>query len=146
VEALYVVRNRQERRGDTTRTIRFDKATEDRRQEWLASFKLPDEVGMEMRLLAYASEPVLAAARATGAANVKAENACLDWKGLIEDAQRRPPDSPIRSEADAAKKAMQPALDEAVRADEALLDVIRADLHSRPSQVTVPPASFVAEK
>lgn len=134
VEALYVIRHRQERRDDMTRTIRFDKATEDRRQEWLASFKLPDEVGMEMRLLAYASEPVLTATRATGEANAKAENAYLYWKGLIEEAQQCAPDAPIRDQAAAAQKAMQPAVDEATRADEALLDTIRADLHSRPSQ------------
>jgi len=34
--------------------------------QWLASFKLPDEPGVEMRLLAYASEPVLDASRAAG--------------------------------------------------------------------------------
>jgi hypothetical protein len=36
---------------------------------------------------------------------------------------------------------MQTAVDAAIKADDALLDAIRADLHSRPSQVTVPPAA-----
>ena len=124
-----------------TRTIRFDQASEDSRQKWLASFKLPDEVGMEMRLLAYASEPVLAAARVAGEANVKAESAYLSWKGLIEEARQSAPEAPIRDQAVAAQQVMKPAVDEATRADEALLDAIRADLHSRPSQMTVPPAA-----
>ena len=141
VEALYLTRNRQERRGDMTRTIRLDQASEESRQQWLANFKLPDEVGMEMRLLAYASEPVLAAARATGAANAEAENAYLYWKALIEEAQRSAPDAPIRAQAGGAQKAMQTAVDASIKADEGLLDAIRADLHSRPSQVTVSPAT-----
>jgi hypothetical protein len=139
VDALYVIRHRQERRGDRTRTIRFDKATEDRRQEWLASFKLPDEISMEMRLLAYASESVLAATRAAGEANAKAESAYLYWKGLIQESQLSAPDAPIRDQATAARKAMQPAVDEATRADEALLDAVRSDLHSRPSQMKAVP-------
>lgn len=141
VDALYVVRHRQERRSDAARTIRFDQATEDSRQEWLASWKLPDEVGMEMRLLAYASEQVLAAARAAGAANDKAENAYLDWKSLTDAARQSPPDSPVHDQVIAARKAIQPAVDEATRADEALLDAIRADLHSRPSKAMVLPTS-----
>ncbi len=134
VDALYVVRHRQERRSDAMRTIRFDQATEAAHQEWLASFKLPDEPGVEMRLLAYASELVLVAARTAGAANAKAEQAYLHWKSLTEEARQNAPDAPAADQAIAAQRAIQPTVDEAIAADEALLAAIRADLHSRPSQ------------
>ena len=140
VDALYVVRHRQERRSDAARTFRFDQATEEGRQEWLASWKLPDEVGVEMRLLACASEQVLAASRAAEAANGSAETAYLDWGTLSDLARQSLPDSPVHDEAIAARKAIRSAVDEATKADEALLDAIRADLHSRPSQGTsLPP-------
>ena len=140
VDALYVVRHRQERRSDAARTINFQLATEKNRQEWLASWKLPDETAMEMRLLAYASEPVLAASRATEVANRSAETAYLDWGTLSDLARQSPPDSPVHDESIAARKAMQSAVDEATKADEALLYAIRADLHSRPSQGTALPS------
>jgi hypothetical protein len=75
IDALYVVRNRQERRNDATRTIRFDQDNEARRQEWLASLTVPDVVSMETRLIAYGLQPVLEAARAAGQANAEAEAA-----------------------------------------------------------------------
>jgi hypothetical protein len=140
-DVLYVVRNRQERRNDATRTIRLDQETEDRRKEWLASLKLPDEVSVEMRLLAYASDPVLAAARIVGKANADVENAYLDWVSLSGEARSAGPDAPSGERVIEAHQALQAAVAKSDGADDALLDAIRADLHSRPSQVAVPPAA-----
>lgn len=57
--------------------------------------------------------------------------------GTLSDlARQSPPDSPVHDQAIAARKAIQSAVDEATKADEALLDAIRADLHSRPSKAT----------
>jgi hypothetical protein len=142
VDALYVIRHRQERRKDAIRAMRFqvDQETENHREEWLASINPPDEVGMEMRLLAYATEPVLDAARATGEASVNVENAYQAWALLRDQRQSGGPGALSGGNLSEANQAVQAALAKSDAADEALLSAIRADLLLRPSQVRAVPS------
>lgn len=89
--------------------FRYDEATEKRIEESLASRRLPDRQDVVVRLLAYASEPVLDALRASGLANDRVEIAHADWKRLGEESKMAPPGAPPSgSDVLAAFKASSP--------------------------------------
>lgn len=93
-----------------------------------------DTKQVEARLIAYASNEVIRATQAAGAAGQLYEVDVAAWHILIE--QRRMSAGPPPTEA---REAAEEAQKEANRLDDALTDIIRAELHAGTDQVPAPP-------
>jgi len=141
LDAMRFVRHRRDVYDDITRLFRYDEATEERIKKWLDSFQLPDIRGIEIRLLAYASQPVIDAMNASGAAHEHMTRAHQDWTTAMNQATKGVPGAPTDAQVAEARAAIEPAAKEATAKEEALLDAIRADLHSRPGQGAALPSA-----
>ena len=133
VDALRVLHRTPAEREEMTQSGRFEEDAARRIGTWLASIRTPEWRDVEMRLRAYASPPVLDALRASERANSGVEHAFQNWRWMSDNADGDP-DGPTASDVIAALHAVKPAIQDANRKDEALLEAIRADLHLRPSQ------------
>jgi hypothetical protein len=94
----------------------------------------PEWREIQARLLAYASQPVLDALQASEQAIGRFSEKFQNWKWMKQNVGD--PDGPDQSDVDRAAEDINPAMEEASRRDEALVEVIRAELHSRPSHGT----------
>ena len=139
VDALKLLRRRQALRGEAVRTARFDRQGEELIRQWLNSFKMPDDwQGIEMRMLAYASQPVFDALRDSALANDAINAARQNWEEAREQVSAAPTAGQAVSDVRIAFDAIKSAIEQADGRDEVLLAVIRADLHDRPSTALFP--------
>jgi hypothetical protein len=137
LDAMRLVRHREDVRENTARTLRYDDETEESIKEDLASFKLPDWRDVELRLLAYASLQVIDAIEVSGTAHQLMEKAYQDWTWAKDWMRQGGPGAPTAEQIAQAAEAIKTALKEADIKDALLMAAIRADLHFRPSQSNV---------
>ena len=135
VEALRYLHRTQTEREDMAQTGRLVKEAERQLEDWRAGMLTPEWREIQARLLAYASQPVLDALQASEQAIGWFRERFQNWKWMRDNVGD--PDGPNASDVSRADEAIRLAMEEASRRDNALLEAIRAELHSRPSQGTV---------
>lgn len=139
IDALRFLQSRQALREEAVRTARFDRQGEDRIRQWLSSFTMPEDwLGVEARMLAYASQPVFDALRESGQANEAIDAARQEWETAREQVGAAPTAERAASDVRTAFDAIKSAIEHADGKDEELLAAIRADLHDRPSLAQLP--------
>jgi hypothetical protein len=134
VDALRYLHRTQAERTDMAHTGRYVNEAERQLEEWRAGMLTAEWRDIQARLLAFASDPVFdalqEAEKAIGWFREKFQN----WKWMRDNVGD--PSGPDASDVSREQEAIRAAMEEASRRDEALLEAIRAELHSRPSQGT----------
>jgi hypothetical protein len=134
IDALRFLHRRQALRQEALRAARFDQQGEELIRQWLNSVNMPDEwQAVEMRVLAYGSQPVLDALREAGQANDAIGAARQKWEDAREQVSAAATLERAASDVRVAYDAIKSAIEHADGKDEELLAAIRADLHDRTS-------------
>ena len=130
VDAIAAVHYRHAKRDLDMRTYPLDAESARREGEYLAAYTPPDWYALEGRLLAFASQPVIKAVQASSAKHMYAMNALK-----------------VSQYPDAVERARE-AQKAADNADDAVIEVIRAELQGRGAPLPdrqSPPAEQPAE-
>lgn len=120
-----------------------------RLRDYLASFKSPDWIESQARLVPYASDAVLAASNASQEADDQVWWLYHQWVGMLESNERVIEAGNPRAafEAEPLLKAggeVNVALETAGTLDQTLIDMIRSELRSRP-EAAAPPGELPAQ-
>ena len=135
VDALRYLHRTQTQRQDMAHTGRYVHEAEQQLEEWRVGLLTTEWQEIQARLVAYASQPVLEALQASEYAIGWFRDRFQNWKWMRDNVDTDP-EGPTASDVRSADEAIRQAMEEASRRDEALLEAIRAELHSRPSQGT----------
>ena len=143
-ETLTGLLYRQARRQHDLRGFRWDEATEAQLKEVFDRSQPPDWFPTQARLTAHASDAIREAFEETARADSEARRCYEQWKILHEDAKlavqsghtevaARDSDLAVK-----ARKDIAPALTQALEKDQALIKLIRDELHSKPEAAVMP--------
>jgi hypothetical protein len=141
-DAIAAVHYRQQKREHDTRTYRLDDETERRDQAYLDAFTAPDWYALEARLVAFGSLVVVTSVQESSTAHFRALAAFRAWAAAADktraDNDARGMGMPVPApprEADrniALHAAQAEARKNADGADDALIEIIRAELQGHP--------------
>jgi hypothetical protein len=136
--------HRRQHRQFELRKVRFDRDVEHELARFFERYELPGMFETEGRLAAYASEAVMSAYRAASVADAQVTFEYGLPGGLGQSAERGQLSGRLEGVLDAdtlldAPRTLDAALHAADAADSALIEVIRAELRSRP-EAAIPPA------
>lgn len=123
VEALAAIHYRQVSREIEINPV--DDQTRRRGQAILATYKPPDWPGLEARLQAFASEPVITATQASSTAHRDAINAFRSWRAYENEVSLEMTPPPV------FKAAVMAADEAAEAADDAVVELIRTELQGK---------------
>lgn len=141
-EAIAALLHRQRKRQHDTRRYRLDEEAEKKLREFFDGYEPPGWFQVQVRAVAYASDRVLGAFDEAELAHRKVWGCYRRWVELAEDNQLAVeagnPSAVDGGAAITARKAIDPALDEAEEKDQALVDLIRDELRSKPEAATLP--------
>lgn len=145
-ESLTGLLHRQAQRHFETRKFRTNDESERKLEEFYANYELPGMFETQGRLVAYASDPVMNAFNASRAAHARVRVqhghiAELQEEDRIAQRSGRPQGVPGGESMKDARLKLDDALKAADAADDALINVIRNELRSKPEAVmplTVP--------
>lgn len=135
VDALRFLHRTRTEREEMAHTGRYVQEAEQQLEDWRAGMLTPQWREIQSRLLAYASQPVLDALQASEQAIGRFREAFQNWKWARDNAGTDE-EAPTEADVRAVEDRIRPAMEEASRRDEALLEAIRAELHSRPTPGT----------
>jgi hypothetical protein len=94
---------------------------------------------LEARIIAYASHDVILASKESGTAGQRFESEAALWHTYVEQGRMSPDIWPAGPRPADARGAATKALEEANRLDDALIDLIRAELHAGADKPPGPP-------
>jgi hypothetical protein len=142
VDAISAVHYRQSRRDYEMRVATLDEKTRQRAEAYLARYKEPDGFELEARLIAFASPEVVAAMQKSSTAHTEALNTFAAEQAAQRAQQARGEQVPDDQVSRLLQSTMSiGARQEADKADDAVIGLIRTDLHghSQPHRLgTVP--------
>lgn len=144
-ETLTRLLHRQAQRHFDLRKYRTDGEAERMLKEFYENYELPGMFETEARLVAYASDAVMEAHKVTRGAHATVKVAYSHRAALRESAKLAQESGRLEGVPDAdtmmdADRQLDRALTAADAADDALIQVIRDELRSRPEAVTLPAA------
>jgi len=136
-ETLAELRHRLMKRRHDLRGYRMDEASEQQLKEFFDSYHAPGWFQAQARLTAYASDPVLAAFEASEQAHHEVWARYQRYRMMADDNKRATETGQFGSAHDgeetlAARRAVDPAVEEAEAQDQALIKLIRDELRSIP--------------
>jgi len=136
-EIIGVLTHRQMKRQHELRMYRLPDANEQQLKDFFDSYNPPRWFESQARLLAYASDDVRQAFEATRGADLEVRVGYDRWLMLTEQVQTAMESGNFAAAPDGslvvqARKDVNPALEEAEARDEAVIKLIRDELHSRP--------------
>ena len=140
-ELLYT----QSKRRHELHGFRWDEASEERLKDFYDAYERPGFFEWRSRLAAYASDVVIAASNAADKAHGEVRARCSQLGELREQIRTAqlngtPQSAPTGETMMSANRKINDALEEAESADDALINIIREELRSRPDAATAPPA------
>lgn len=144
-ETLAEVRHRQLKRRHDLRGFRWDEASEQQRNDFFASYQPPNWFQAQARMAAYASDTVLDAFEGSEQAHLEVWMRYQRYRTMADDNKLasesgRPGVAHDGHETVAARKAVDPAVEEAEAMDQALVKLIRDELRSKPEAAALPAA------
>lgn len=147
-EALTSLLHRQAKRHFDLRDYRVTAEIEQNMNDFYEGYELPGLFETEGRLVAYASNPVIKAYRATRSAHAAVQVAqshrtALQVSNRLAAQTARPEGAASGEIMTDAQRKLSSALREADAADETLIEIIRTELRSRP-EAAMPPAGVPA--
>jgi len=142
-ETLAEVRHRQMKRRHDLRGLRWDEATEQQQAAFFDSYQPPNWFQAQARMTAYASRSVLDAFEASENAHLEVRARYLRYKAMADDNREASQTGNLALAHDGratvdARHEVDPALDLAEQADQALRALIRDELSSKPEAATLP--------
>jgi hypothetical protein len=148
-EMLTMLLHRRAKRNYDVQTIRMDDETpESELKKFYKEYKLPGIFETESRLVAYASDAVMAAYEATRSAHSAVQVRSIRVGTLLDQIESAQLSRGAKAAPDvdtfvAAEEQVKAALKAANAADGALINVIRSELRSRP-EAAQPPSALPA--
>lgn len=137
VDAIAAVHFRQSRREYEMRAESLDEETRQHAEAYLAKYKQADGFELEARLIAFASPEVVTTMQKASTAHRDAMNAFAAERAVLRarEASGDPiPDDPVSQVLQSTMSLG--ARQEADKADNAAIELIRADLHGRGQSLT----------
>jgi hypothetical protein len=145
-ETIAALQYRQMKRQHELRTYRLPEDAEQQLKDFFDSYEPPGWFEAQGRLRAYASDEVQEAFEATRQADLEVRVLYDRWFMLTEQARTAMESGNFAAAPDGslvvqARKGVNPALEEAEARDEAVIKLIRDELHRRPQSavMAVPP-------
>lgn len=148
-ETLAEVRHRRLKRRHDLRWFRWDEATEQQRDEFFDSYQPPNWFQAQARMTAYASDAVLEAFDASERAHIEVWERYQRYRMMADNNKRASETGQFGiahggEETIAARKLVDPAVDDAEVKDQALIKLIREELRSLPEAAIAPAANLPA--
>lgn len=137
VDAIAAVHFRQSRREYEMRADSLDEKTKQHAEAYLAKYKQADGFELEARLIAFASPGVVTTMQKASTAHRDAMNSFAAERAALRAQQARGeaiPNDPVSKVLQSTMS--MGALQEADKADNAAIEMIRADLHGRGQSLT----------
>ena len=136
-ETLAALQYRQMKRQHELRMYRLDEDSEQRLKDFFVSYEPPGWFQAQARLRAYASDEVWEAFEATRQADFEVWDRYRQWKMLADDNRLLVESGNPGAVTDGqttinARRAVNPAVEEAEARDEAVIKLIREELRSKP--------------
>jgi hypothetical protein len=140
-EVIAALQYRQMKRQHELRMYRLDEDSEQQLKDFFASYEPPGWFQAQARLRAYASDEVWEAFEATRQADVEVSGRYRQWKMLADDNRLavesgRPGAATDGQTTINARRAVNPAVEEAETRDEAVVKLIRDELRSKPASTS----------
>jgi hypothetical protein len=144
-ETLRELLHCQSKRRHELRGYRWDKASEEQLKDFYDAYEPPGFFEWRSRLAAYASDVVIAASNAADKAHGEVRARCSQLEALREQIRTAqlngtPQSAPSGETMMNANRQINSALEEAESADDALINIIREELRSKPEAIMPPPA------
>ncbi len=142
-ETLTALLHRQAKRQEDMREYRLDEAYEQQVKEFFAAYEPPGFFETQGRLLAYASNPVIAASNCASKEHAEVRRLYQQYLMMADDNKRATTSGQFGiahggEETIAALDAAKAALKRAGFRDDLLIAIIREELSSKPEAATLP--------
>jgi hypothetical protein len=150
-ETLTALLHRQAKRQEDMREYRLDEAYEQQVKEFFAAYEPPGFFETQGRLLAYASNPVIAASNGASKEHAEVRRLYQQYLMMADDNKRATTSGQFGiahggEETIAALDAAKAALKRAGFRDDLLIAIIREELSSKPEAALQPATALPAER